>query len=254
MPFKIFMDLQLSEEIDSSFLKPDGVHGIFFSVLGKESAKILHEDFKNIKPFSLFCRELFKSEPTDSLHFEINILDDSLAPQILSDLILKESQGFLNIAGKKIEYQKQIKTSQKYIKTYESFFENNNIPQKVEIVFLKPATFRRNNIDFPFPLPELVFKGLIKKWLAFSKIKPQMDLRKYYPFVEISKYNLKTKKVEFANGGKLTSFIGNITYNFGKVKEEIHKWFYTLLNFALWSGIGRKTTMGLGKVKITAEE
>jgi hypothetical protein len=83
MPFKIFLNLELEKEIDSSFLKPDGIHGIFFTILGKESAKILHEDFKNLKPFSLFCKELFKNEPTKVLHFEINILKDNLAPQIL---------------------------------------------------------------------------------------------------------------------------------------------------------------------------
>jgi CRISPR-associated endoribonuclease Cas6 len=256
MPFKIFLNLELEKEIDSSFLKPDGIHGIFFTILGKESAKILHEDFKNLKPFSLFCKELFKNEPTKVLYFEINILKDNLAPQILSDLILGNAEGNLNINGKKVGYQKQIKTFQKHIKTYESFLENENLPKKVEIKFIKPTTFRRNNIDFPFPLPELVFKGLIKKWLAFSGIKPNVDLRDYYQFVEISKYNLKTRKVEFANGGKLTAFEGYVTYNFDSLegKREVLNWFNILLNYAVWSGVGRKTTMGLGKVWIQPKE
>jgi CRISPR-associated endoribonuclease Cas6 len=255
MPLKVFINLELSEEIDLSELKPDGAHGIFFSVLGEESAKILHEDFKNVKPFSLFCRELFQTQPSKVLHLELNILKEELAPTILRDLILENGKNKLFFKGKTLNFRKTVKSSGKFIKSYESFLDANGFPAKVEVKFVKPATFRRENLDFPFPLPELVFKTLLKRWIFLSGIKPELDLRRFYNLVEVSKYDLKTRKVEFANGGKLTAFEGRVEYNFGKVKDsEAVKWFYTLLKFSEWSGVGRKTTMGLGKVKILQKD
>jgi len=119
----------------------------------------------------------------------------------------------------------------------------------LELRFVSPTTFRREKVDLPFPLPELFFKGLVKKWLSFSKIPIEVDLRKYYNLVEVERYNLKTKKVEFSNGGRLTTFVGEVVYNLSKVEDkEAQRWFNILLNFSLWSGVGRKTTMGLGKV------
>ena len=78
-----------------------------------------------------------------------------------------------------------------------------------------------------------------------------MDLRSHYDQIEVEKYNLKTQKVEFSNGGKLTTFVGDLVYNLSKVEDKkALKWFYILLNFSNWSGVGRKTTMGLGKVHL----
>jgi len=251
MPLKVHIRLNLSEEINPLELKPDGVHGIFFSILGGESAKILHDGFKNVKPFSLFCKELFKKDPVGELNFELNLLKDDLISTVLSDLLLGSGEDFITFRGKKIPFTKSVRASERWVKTYSGIVEDVKVPQKVEITFLSPTTFRRNDVDYPFPSPELVFRGLVKRWLAFSDVKPSVDLREFYPLVEISYYELKTQKVEFANGGKLTAFVGKIVYNLkGVENEEARRWFGILSHFSNWSGIGRKTTMGLGKVKI----
>ena len=249
MPLKFFLKLNLSEEIDTSKLTPDKVHGLFFSLIGEELAKTLHEEYKNVKPFSLFCRELFETQKVKSLNLEVNLLEDSLIPKVLSGFVLNRKRNFLNLDSKSVEVKTNIKVPQRWLKPYSSLMEIEEIPSKVEIKFLAPTTFRRNKLDLPFPLPELLFKSLVKRWLAFSRIPIEVDLRKYYEQIEVKKYNLKTKKVEFSNGGKLTTFVGEVVYNLSKVEsKEALRWLYILLNFSLWSGVGRKTTMGLGKV------
>ena len=249
MPLKVFLKLDLSEEVDTEDLTPDKVHGLFFSLVGEELADILHNRHKNVKPFSLFCRELFKPQKVKTLNLEVNLLEDSLIPNLLSGFILGNRRRFLIVNSKNIEVKVGIKANSKWLIPYSSLVEVKEIPTKVVIKFLSPTTFRRNDIDMPLPLVELLFKGLVKRWITFSNIPINVDLREYYHFVEIEKYNLKTQKVEFSNGGKLTTFVGDITYNFKRVKNrEVIKWFYILLNFSRWSGVGRKSTMGLGKV------
>ncbi|RTZ60898.1 MAG: hypothetical protein DSZ31_01155 [Gammaproteobacteria bacterium] len=249
MPLKVFLKLNLSEEIDTSCLTPDKVHGLFFSLVGEELAGILHEGYKNIKPFSLFCRELFKPQKVKALSLEVNLLEDSLIPKLLSGFILNKKGVFLNLNSKSVEIKAEFRIPQRWLKPYSSLVEVKEIPTKVGIKFVSPATFRRNNSDLPFPLPELLFKGLVKRWLAFSGLPLEVDLREYYNRVEVERYNLKTQKVEFSSGGKLTTFVGEVVYNLSKVENKTAlKWFFILLNFSLWSGVGRKTTMGLGKI------
>ena len=251
MPLKVFLKLHLAEEIDTSFLTPDKVHGLFFTLMGEDLAKKFHEEYRNVKPFSLYCKELFKRQTAKVLNFEVNLLEDSLIPKLLSGFILDKQKTFLNINSKQIEVKVDFKVPQRWIKPYNSLAEAGETNPKVGVKFVSPTTFRRENIDFPFPLPELLFKGLVKKWLAFSQIPIEVDLRKYYNLIEVEKYNLGTKKVEFSNGGKLTTFIGEVVYNLSEIEDkEAQRWFNILLNFSLWSGIGRKTTMGLGKIHL----
>jgi len=252
MPLKLFLKLNLSEEIDTSGLTPDRVHGLFFSLIGKDLASLLHEGYRDIKPFSLFCRELFKKQNVKGLNLEINLLEDSLIPQFLSALILGRKGAFLNLNSRRVEVKlDRILSPQRWLKPYPSLMEVEAVPTKVGVKFLSPTTFRRYNSDLPFPLPELLFRGLVKRWLAFANQPIGVDLREYYPKVEIERYDLKTRKVEFSGGGKLTTFVGEVVYNLSEVEnDEARRWFFILLRYSLWSGIGRKTTMGLGKVSL----
>ncbi len=249
MPLKLRLKLTLSEEIDTSTLTPDRVHGLFFSLVGEELAEILHERYKNVKPFSLFCRELFKPQRVKTLNIEVNLLEDSLIPRVVSSFVLNRKKAYLNVDSKHIGVKANFKIPNKWLKPYSSLIRVEEIPPKVRLKFLSPTTFRRHKVDLPFPLPELLLKSLVKRWIIFSNIPIEVDLRSHYDQIEVEKYNLKTQKVEFSNGGKLTTFVGNLVYNLSKVEDkEALKWFYILLNFSNWSGVGRKTTMGLGKV------
>ncbi|NPB05013.1 MAG: CRISPR system precrRNA processing endoribonuclease RAMP protein Cas6 [Aquificae bacterium] len=252
MPLKVFLRLKLSEPIRKEFLTPDGIHGLFFSLLGKELASELHEAYGGAKPYSLHCGGLFTEGSTDELNLEVGLLDDRLTAPVLSDLYLKRGKNLFTFRGKKIRVEALVRVLPSWIKTYEELVEDGRLYPKVGVRFLKPSTFRRNSVDLPFPLPELVFKSLLKRWLAFSPVRPEVDLRNFYDRVEVERYSLRTRKVVLASGGKLTAFEGSVVYNLTKVGDErALRWFSTLLRYALWAGVGRKTTMGLGKVKIT---
>ena len=209
----------------------------------------LHLDYKNVKPYTIFCKELFTKNKVKFLNFEINLLEDSLIPNLLSEFILQKKDIFLQLNNKAVKVKLNVSVPQKWLNPYISLTTIDDIKTKVVINFISPTTFRRNDIDLPFPLPGLLFKGLIKKWLAFSEIPIEVDLRKYYNLIEIERYNLKTYKVNFSNGGKLIAFKGFTVFNFyGVENKKAIKWFNILLKFSNWSGIGRKTTMGLGKI------
>jgi len=249
MPSRVYIKLSFEKAIEVKELTPDKVHGLFFSLIGGKLADKLHREYGNVKPYSLYCGEVFSEEPKEELILEVNLLEDSLLPSLLSELLLGKKQAVIYMK-EPIKGNFSIKVPQKWVKSYETLIEEVESRPKVGIRFVSPTTFRRNDVDFPFPLPELIFKGLVKKWLSFSKIPIDVDLREYYNRIEVEKYELRTEKVNFSNGGKLTTFKGYAVYNLSKVNVEALKWLNILLSYARWSLVGRKTTMGLGKVRI----
>jgi len=248
MPSKVTVKLKLEKPVKGTEIKPDILHGLFFNLLDPQTAKQLHDEYGNIRPYALFCRESFVDEPFEEIHFEMNLLEDKYLAPLLSSLLLeKERPLFLGKVG--IKGVKVSRVREEDITPYGEIVEKSGESPKVFLKFLKPTTFRRNDIDLPFPLPELVFKGLVKKWNTFSPIPVGVDLRPFYNLIKVSKYSLRTYKVEFSKAGKLTAFWGYAIYDLSEVKHnDARRWFSVLLNFARWSGIGRKTTMGLGKV------
>jgi CRISPR-associated endoribonuclease Cas6 len=255
MPAKVRFVLNAEKPLKVKELTPDRLHGLFFSLLQPEVADIFHQDYKGLKVFSLFSPQLWKdpNEEINRILIEVSLLKDDLLPKLLSSYLLSEKREF-RLGGVKLTKSLKPMINDDDIVSYESLL-NTQPTSKRFFKFLAPTTFRRNKIDFPFPEPEILFKSILKRWIVFSGIKPDVDLRKFYQQVEITKYKLNTRKVELSSLGKLTTFVGVITYHFGDIEDqEAARWFSILSNFANFSGVGRKTAMGLGKVKSFPEK
>ncbi|MHB8625292.1 MAG: CRISPR system precrRNA processing endoribonuclease RAMP protein Cas6 [Aggregatilineales bacterium] len=110
--------------------------------------------------------------------------------------------------------------------------------------------------QLPLPLPDLVFGSLITRWSAMSTIALHPDLARFVnECVVISQHRIQTRYVSFersARGGTV-GFVGDVTFN---VLSGDSYWL-GLLNmlaaFAVYSGVGVRTTMGLGQVRARLE-
>lgn len=115
----------------------------------------------------------------------------------------------------------------------------------IEFQFLTPTSFKQNQNIQPFPLPELVFKGLLRRWNIFA---PQ---ELHFPKIEwdgiVSSYELKTYAMKMEGGAEIGAE-GKVKYRF---KDSEQARIATILaHFACYSGIGRKTGMGMGQVTV----
>ncbi|MGI6365400.1 MAG: CRISPR-associated endoribonuclease Cas6 [Bacillota bacterium] len=120
-------------------------------------------------------------------------------------------------------------------------------PAKFVINFLSPTCFRSQGISLLFPSPELVFNNLRERWNAFASVPIELFLGNS---LYISRYNLKTSTVRFAKY-YITGFMGRVEYCFAKgTSEAIRKQIWTLALFSTYSGIGYKTGMGMGEVRV----
>jgi len=123
-----------------------------------------------------------------------------------------------------------------------------NTPQTttdIELNFLSPTSFKQSLGIQPFPLPELVFGSLLRRWNAFA---PE-ELN--FPAVEweglVSAYELKTYALKMEGGSEIGTQ-GWVRYRFPNLEQA--KLATVLAHFAFFSGVGRKTSMGMGQTQL----
>ena len=93
-----------------------------------------------------------------------------------------------------------------------------------------------------FPLSELVFSNLLRRWNTFAPTEyhfPKIDWQGM-----TAAYNLKTKVIKLQKDE-----IGSVGWVRYKFKDDEQARIATILaNFANFSGVGRKTALGMGRV------
>jgi CRISPR-associated endoribonuclease Cas6 len=127
---------------------------------------------------------------------------------------------------------------------------NQSPPEtSISLSFASPTCFKSQGKHVPLPLPELVFASLLKRWNGFASITFPLEFLEYVTnSIAISRYDLSSRVVEVKSGGLRMGAVGEVTY---KCLEPDRYWVClvnTLADYALYSGVGIGTTMGLGQV------
>lgn len=142
---------------------------------------------------------------------------------------------------------------------------------QVTLVFLSPTSFQSNGLHMPLPLPNLVFGSLVDRWNAFSPlVKVAGELRGLLAEkVAISQFELRSQAVAQKNGkdgqrrGATPLHIGGegwVTYALvdkgadQRLAGELLGKLQMLANFAMYSGVGVKTTVGMGQCRRVVRE
>ena len=247
MPVKILLRFRCSRPIKVSLLKPKTIHGLFFSLFNKENGEIFHKP--SVKPFSLFFPIYFRSPEKEVFSFsvELNLLKNDLFPLVSRTLFLKNPESF-NVEGTDVEFSSVKPLA---LETYEGFFEKHTCSKDIVLDFSTPALFKKGSYDYLLPEPYLIFKSLLRRFNRFSPIKISPEVLKIIKErVIVSGCWIKTKKVELMKGAKITGFTGRVYLYSYCTDKEFLKNLGVLLAFSQFSGVGRKTTMGFGKVKL----
>ncbi len=131
--------------------------------------------------------------------------------------------------------------------TYQELGMNSCGREKISLRFASPTSFKRGDMHYPLPEPVLVFHNLIKRWNAFSPpgFKAPDDLN----FVSFSFLDIRTERYSLRKGGTVLGFVGDVTLHFN-VKDKPAHYFGAILDFAFYSGIGVKTTQGMGMCRV----
>ncbi|MGB9762363.1 MAG: CRISPR system precrRNA processing endoribonuclease RAMP protein Cas6 [Caldimicrobium sp.] len=272
MPIKFDVNIKLIPERKKesvTLITPDQLHGFFFSLIPPRLAEEFHNSYK-VKPFSIWAREIFnfthrredesgetpKETPKETLSkltLTIGLLKDEYFPQIVSELFEEKKNLYLGPYKVKIELKNQLIRNDTYF-SYESALEIKPKPY-LSFTFLTPVAFKKGEIDYPLPDPKNIFKSLIKKWNYFSPYKISVDLREALENkVCILFTKIRTHKIKLSLGSGVTGFTGKVVISGKGLTQEELLWLNVLGEFSNFSGVGRKTSMGLGLTNFKALE
>ncbi len=116
----------------------------------------------------------------------------------------------------------------------------------VSFRFLTPTTFRRGDKNRIVPDPELVFGSLLDRWNAYAPEKLPAELKQRFASeIIISKISIKSGLYELKHQS-LLGFTGLCAYTVTSNDVELLAIIQKLSWFAIFCGVGQKTTMGMG--------
>lgn len=133
----------------------------------------------------------------------------------------------------------------------------------VTLEFASPTAFRSGGVDMSLPTPDQVWRSLWWRWNAFAPEALHID--PLWPnfagsCLVVSDFQLRSMKVLFKQGekGAATGCTGRATYrllpekhcgDLAPFRPGAELVLRSLASFALYSGVGHHTTMGLGQAR-----
>ncbi len=130
-----------------------------------------------------------------------------------------------------------------YTQLYEEASDRHRL---MTLSFATPIAFRQGGYDTVLPIRECLFNSLLSRWNKYSGIEfTNIPIESIYP----SFCKIHTEVISNYDS-KFIGCVGETSYRIlGDVAPIAIKQINTLANFALYAGVGRKTTMGMGMTR-----
>ncbi len=132
--------------------------------------------------------------------------------------------------------------------SYEDLAARESLGKDIKLRFRSPTSFKQQQGIQVFPLPELVFGSLERRWNHFAPAAVQLPPTDWTGWV--AAYDLKTV-VWPGKAGVEIGAVGWARYRFAE--ESVQQAASTLARFAEFAGVGRKTAQGFGQTQLCLE-
>lgn len=229
-----------------SYKKSSNLQGVIMENIDEEYAERLHQSSLNPYSQCLLKEEgkiIWKICTVTEEAYEHLIIPMSK----LTEFTLKNRKNTICIIQKTME----IKEEAALLK---EFYE---VPgtKYVDVLFKTPTAFKRNGKYIFYPELHLLYQSLMNKYSASSDKMSMFDeetLLQIEENSEIVRYRLQT--VPFPMEGiNITGFTGSVRIRF-KGTETMMRYVRLLFRFGEYSGIGIKTAVGMGAIKLLEHE
>jgi CRISPR-associated endoribonuclease Cas6 len=273
MPYSLILNLIPQSTIYPQFLTGRHYHALFLTLVSSVDSTLgdyLHDSnadkaftlspLQTNPPISRGSKRGFKLQ---SYHQEaipketpcwwrISLLDDSLFSKLTPLWLNLNPQHPWHLGSANLFITSIFGTSQAnqpwagsytYEELYEKASDSNRV---ITLNFATPVAFRQGGYDNVLPTRESVFNSLLSRWNKYSGIEfNHIPFESIYP----SFFNMETEAISNYDN-KFIGCVGEISYRIlGDVEPTAIKRINALADFALYAGVGRKTTMGMGIVR-----
>lgn len=120
----------------------------------------------------------------------------------------------------------------------------------ISLELATPLAFRTRGMNMPLPLPALLFGSLAERWNTFSPYPLPGDVRRVAEEeVAVSSFVLMSAQSMYKDGGLQIGGYGRIKYRYLGKDRQAAVALDALAEFARYSGVGIKTTAGMGQCR-----
>ena len=223
---------------------------------------ILKRGVKKAGPLPLRWTHLEAIAPNTPCWWRISLLDDALFGHLSQLwLNLNPSQPW-HLGPANLHISSVLGTPQStqpwanFCNYQQLYAQASESDRRLTLQFCTPTAFRQGKYDSSMPTVERVFGSLLRRWNLYSGMEfspeilnavqdSQIEIRTEMAVDPRSQFEHTGAKVNPCN--RFVGCVGKVTYQIlGKVPPEQVQQLNALADFALYAGIGRKTTMGMG--------
>ena len=209
--------------------------------------------------------------PEQTYWLRITMLDATVFSTFAHSLITKPRALTVRIGTARFEISRLLTTPETDVNTptwiaHSSFAELHEVRRvqpRYSFEFTTPTAFSMGQKSWGrllrvFPEPHYVFESLARQWDLFAPAHLRMETAQMTPRalaawceeqLVVSRYDLESSYLPSSKFGQ-AGFQGTITYEVKGIPTAPEaQWLSPLARFALFSGIGYKTTMGMGQAR-----
>jgi CRISPR-associated endoribonuclease Cas6 len=272
MPHSLVLNLLPQSPIPLQFLSGRHLHALFLTLVSSVDSQLgdyLH-DAKADKAFTLSSLQINRHKRVgwrdSTLRWEhkeaipagtpcwwrVSLLDDTLFSRLTQLWLNLNPEHPWHLGPADLHITSILGTPQSthawanastYAQLYEEASESD---RTIHFALCTPTAFRQGQYDTALPTRESVFNSLLNRWNKYSGIElSPLFLEPIFP----SFFNIRTE-IATDSRSKFIGCVGDLTFRILGDVEPLHiKQINALADFALYSGIGRKTPMGMGMVR-----
>lgn len=151
-----------------------------------------------------------------------------------------------------------VRHTHKVLATYADLRGAASEADTLTLTFTAPTAFKRTKGHYlSRPEPAYIFRSLYNRWNGFAeeRLPPALDdsIQRRLRLVES---DVMVKTLRFARGSKgiVPGFHGRVQIALDESSAELRQMLHALAAFAPFSGVGIKTTVGMGQVKLNLAE
>ena len=225
------------------------MQGVLMERIDHDYATYLHK--QNLRPYSQY---IFFSKKQHCLIWRISTLNQQAHDEIILPLLnlpysvfLRQKQINLTTINKEIIYENT------YEKLAKKYFSLSNNPEETKIIdfnFITSTAFNSQGKYIIFPEIHFLLSNLLNRWNYLSNtdfLNDKTVLANLQQHLYVADYKLNMRPFSL-EGIRIPAFVG--TYNIGiQPNPTAQKIFAMLSEFAMLSGIGIKTAIGMGAVQ-----
>lgn len=222
-------------------------HGALMELMPPEYAQWLHQP--ELHPYAQYLENI-----DGEWYWTVNCLTQEMSERLIKNILQNIEK--LEIKKKNLEIQITQKEYQEVTEEQlADAFYGETQSRYMQIRFKTPTAFKQNGIYVFYPDIRCIYQSLMRKYDMVSGDQEMYDADTLRYLTENSKiisYHLKSVNF-YLEGIKIPSYIGTVTIKLSGT-QTMANFSNLLFQFGTYSGVGIKTSLGMGAIEILKKE